>query len=59
MISKESLEDLEIVIPPLAIQESIAQLAALATQEQALMKKISEKRGQHFAAILMQLAQGA
>lgn len=58
MISKESLENLEIVIPPMATQVAITQLAALSEREQYLMKKISEKRDQHFAATLLQLAQG-
>jgi hypothetical protein len=58
MISKDVLEGLEIVVPSLERQKAIITLAALAGEEQNLMKKLTEKRMQHISAKLLEMAQG-
>jgi restriction endonuclease S subunit len=58
MISKETLEMLEIDVPPLEKQKSIIALAALADDEQRIMKQLSIKRKQHISAILIREAGG-
>lgn len=59
MISKESLEDLEVDLPPIERQKGIAALAALAEKEQQLLKKLADKRREYVAGSLIRLAQGA
>jgi hypothetical protein len=58
MITKEALESLKVDLPPLQRQRMITELAALATEEQALLSKLAAKRGQYISTILMKLAQG-
>lgn len=58
MISKLSLENLEIVVPSLERQRMISELAALAEREQEIMKKLADKRSQHITGTLLQLAEG-
>lgn len=58
MISKETLESLEVFVPQLERQKAIVTLAALAEQEQGLMKRLAEKRNQYISTTLIQLAQG-
>lgn len=58
MISKETLESLEVFVPHLERQKAIVTLAALAEQEQCLMKRLAEKRTQYISTTLIQLAQG-
>jgi len=58
MISKDVLQDLEIVIPTLDRQQQIIELAALEQQEQALLRQLAEKREEYVAGVLMQLAKG-
>jgi len=58
MIGKDVLEKLEIAIPPLERQRAIVEMAELAEREQALMKKLAERRHQYLSTTLLQLAQG-
>ncbi len=58
MISKQSLENLEVDIPSVAQQRLIVELAALAEEEQRIMKKLAEKRTQYISKTLLQLTQG-
>jgi hypothetical protein len=58
MISKQSLENLEILVPSLERQRLISELAFLAEREQEIMKKLAEKRSQHITGTLLQLAEG-
>lgn len=58
MISKQSLENLELLIPSLARQHFIIKMAALAAEEERILKALTEKRQQYIAATLVQLAQG-
>lgn len=57
MISKETLENLEIFVPPLGEQKGIVALAALAEEEQRIMKQIALKRMQYISAALIREAQ--
>lgn len=59
MISKQALEHLEVIIPPLEHQHRIVALAALATEEQRLLKELAGKRKQYMEGILMQIASGS
>ncbi|MCG8427181.1 MAG: restriction endonuclease subunit S [Chromatiales bacterium] len=59
MISKQVLEGMEVVVPPLKRQQTIVQLAALAADEQRLMQELARKRKQYMEGILMQAASGA
>lgn len=56
MISKQTIEDLEISLPPLGQQKSIVELALLSAQEQTVLRALTEKRKQYVETILMQLA---
>jgi hypothetical protein len=58
MIGKDALEKLEIAMPPLERQRAIVEVAALAEREQALMKKLAEKRKQYISACLLEMAEG-
>jgi restriction endonuclease S subunit len=58
MISKQSLESLEVDIPSLARQHLIVEMAALTEEEQRIMKKLAEKRMQYISKTLLQIAQG-
>ncbi len=58
MISKEVLEGLEVLVPPLERQKTIVEIAALADKEQHIMKKLAEKRRQIVSTTLIRLAQG-
>jgi hypothetical protein len=59
MISKETLEGLEVFIPPLDRQRAIVTMASLAEKEQHIMKKLAEMRRQYVSTTLIRLAQGA
>ena len=58
MIRKQSLADLEVILPPLKCQQAIVELADLAAEEQRLMTRLAEKRKQYMEKILMQAASG-
>lgn len=53
MISKEAIQDLEIVVPSLADQRCIVEVAALAQQEAALVAHIAEQRKRLTDGVLM------
>jgi restriction endonuclease S subunit len=57
MISKEALEQLEVLLPPLDKQKSIVALASLADDEQRIMKQLAIKRKQYISATLIREAQ--
>lgn len=57
MISKEALEQLEVLLPPLEKQKVIVALAALAEEEQRIMKQLAIKRKQYISAILIRETQ--
>lgn len=59
MISKETLEKLEVLNPPLDIQRAIVAMASLVEEEHNIMKKLADKRRQYISTTLMRLAQGA
>lgn len=58
MISKQALESLEVTVPPMEKQRAVAELAALANEEQRLLKKIAYWRSYYISTKLMQLAVG-
>ncbi len=58
MISKEILEDLEVLLPSLECQKNIVELAALSAREQALLSVLAEKRKHYISMVLMQFAKG-
>lgn len=59
MISKKTLEGMEVTVPSIERQRAIVQLAALAADEQRLMKELVGKRKQYIERILMQAASGS
>ncbi len=59
MISKQSLAELEVTLPPLECQRAIVELAELAAEEQQLMARLADKRKQYMDGILMRAASGA
>ena len=58
MISKQSLENLEVAVPSLARQQLIVEMAAMTEEEQRILKKLADKRRQYISSTLLQLAQG-
>ena len=56
MISKQTVEELEISLPSLDQQKSIVKLALLSSREQTVLKALAEKRKQYVEIILIQLA---
>jgi hypothetical protein len=58
MISKEALESLEVVVPPLERQRTIVEVAELAEHEQNLMRKVAEKRRHYISTMLLQSTEG-
>jgi len=58
MISKQAIEDLEVVLPSLEKQKNIVELAALIAREQTLLHALAYKREQYISTILMQVAKG-
>lgn len=57
-VTVAGLKALEIPLPPLATQRTIATLADLGQQEQALMAALADKRQTYLHALLSQCAQG-
>jgi restriction endonuclease S subunit len=57
MINKEALEMLEIDVPPLEKQKAIVALAALADEEQRILKQLAQKRKQLISALLIRKTQ--
>jgi len=58
MISKHAVEELEVILPSLAKQRSIVELASLSTREQFLFEALAIKREQYISAVLMKIAKG-
>jgi len=58
MIGVDALKDLEIALPPLEIQRSIVDLAALSRIERKLILAIAEKRQQYVQGSLNKLLKG-
>jgi len=58
MISKQSLENMDLFIPPLDRQRLIVELAALEEEEQRIIKELAKKRTQYISKTLLQIAQG-
>jgi restriction endonuclease S subunit len=59
MISKETLEGLEVFVPPLELQRTIVEITALAEKERHILEKLAERRHQFISTHLIRLAQGA
>jgi restriction endonuclease S subunit len=59
MISKETLERLEVFVPPLERQRTIVEITALVEKEQHILKKLAKRRHQFISTHLIRLAQGA
>jgi hypothetical protein len=59
MISKETLDGLEVFFPPLDRQRTIVTMASLAEKEQHILEKLADKRRQYISTTLIRLAQGA
>ncbi len=58
MISKQAIEDLEVVLPSLEKQKNILALATLSAREQTLLHRLADKREQYISTMLMQFAKG-
>lgn len=58
MISKQAIEDLEVVLPSLEKQKNIVELATLSAREQTLLHALADKREQYISTVLMQFAKG-
>lgn len=58
MISKQTIEDLDLVLPSLDKQRLIVELATLSAQEQTLTHTLDNKRQQYISTVLMQFAKG-
>ncbi len=58
MISKQSLENLDVFVPSVARQRLIVEVTTLVEEEQRIMKVLAEKRSQYISTTLMRLAQG-
>ena len=58
MISKQAIEDLEVLLPNLEQQKNIVELAMLSAREQNILCTLAEKRKQYTQAVLLQLAKG-
>ncbi len=58
MISKQTVENLELSLPTLETQKFVVALAALSVREQKLFQKLAKKRKQYINTVLMQHAKG-
>ncbi len=58
MISKQALEELEVVFPNIEQQKSIVKLAILSAQEKELLHTLADKREQYISTVLIQFAKG-
>ncbi|CAH2029875.1 hypothetical protein [Trichlorobacter ammonificans] len=58
MISKQSLQNLEVFVPSIARQRLVVEMALLAVEEQRILKTLAEKRNHYISSTLLQLAQG-
>jgi restriction endonuclease S subunit len=58
MISKQTVEDMEVYLPTLEKQQHIVDLAKLSARERTILSTLSEKRDQYISTLLMQLVKG-
>ena len=58
MISKQTVEDIEVYLPTLEKQQHIVDLANLSARERSILGMMAEKREQYISTILMQFAKG-
>ena len=58
MISKQTIEDLEIPLPSLEKQKKIVELALLSNREQAILNTLAEKRERYISTVLLHNAKG-
>ena len=58
MISKQTVEDMEVYLPTLEKQQHIVDLAKLSARERTILGTLSEKRDQYISTLLMHLAKG-
>ena len=58
MVSKQAMENLEVVLPPMDKQAKIAEIFRLACEEQRLAAELVQARTRHIHGILSQIAQG-
>jgi restriction endonuclease S subunit len=56
MISKQVIEDLEVVLPDLETQKNIVELASLSAREHTLLHTLADKRQHYLSAKLVQIA---
>jgi restriction endonuclease S subunit len=59
MITKQTVEDMEICLPTLETQRRITDLADLSEREHELLGILAEKRHHYISTLLMQAAKGA
>ncbi len=58
MISKQAIEELELVLPSLEKQKTIVELATLMAREKTLLYTLADKKEQYISTVLMQFAKG-
>ena len=58
MISKNTIDELEISLPSIEKQQYIVELASLSAREKSISSTLIEKREQYIDSILMQFAKG-
>jgi len=58
MIGKVALDEMEVLVPDMARQKNIVEMASLSAQEQILLHALAEKRDQYISELLIQLAKG-
>lgn len=58
MISKQTIEELEVFLPSQEQQRNIIEIVSLSSREQTVLKELSEKRQQYIETVLMKLARG-
>lgn len=56
IITRQSVAEFELKLPPIEIQQKISEIVSFAETEQKLMAKLAEKRKQYMDGILMQMA---
>lgn len=58
MISKQTIENLEVALPSLEKQQNIVELATLIAREKNLLYTLADKREQYISTVLMQSVKG-
>lgn len=58
MISKQAMEELDVLLPGLEQQKNIVELAWLAAREQRLSHRLADQRERYISRLLMQIARG-